>query len=102
MAGQGGAPRGVPSPGGAARAGRGDAALGVAALYYERGGPGLDERPRPGRRAYVAPARVAEIRPDPRDRDRFYALIEPGSFVVFDRPVPFREGEFYYERQLRR
>ncbi len=79
-----------------------EAAVGDFVVYYEPGRTGLDERARTGRRAYVATARVAEIRPDPRDRDRFYALIEPGSFVVFDRPVPFREGEFYYERRLRR
>jgi putative restriction endonuclease len=79
-----------------------EAAVGDFVVYYEPGRTGLDERARTGRRAYVATARVEGIRPDPRDRDRYYATIEPGSFVVFDRPVPFREGEHYYERQLRR
>ena len=32
----------------------------------------------------------------------FFALIDPSSYVDFDRPVPFREGRHYYERQLRR
>ena len=29
-------------------------------------------------------------------------MIDPSSYVDFDRPVPFREGRHYYERRLRR
>ena len=42
------------------------------------------------------------IRPDPARRGFFYADIDPATYVTFDRPVPFREGEHFYERQLRR
>ena len=79
-----------------------EATVGDLVVYYEPGRTGLDERGRTGRRSYVATARVGGLAPDPRQADHFYALIEPGSYVVFDRPVPFREGGHYHERQLRR
>ncbi len=71
-------------------------------VYYEPGRTGLDERARIGRRAYVATARVRQIVQDPTDRDHFYALIDTDTYVEFDRPVPFKEGDHYYEHQLRR
>jgi putative restriction endonuclease len=79
-----------------------EATVGDLIVYYEPGRTGLGERERTGRRAYVATARVQRLVRDPRQADHFYALIEPGSYVVFDRPVPFREGRHFYERQLRR
>ena len=79
-----------------------EAAVGDFIVYYEPGRTGLDERHRVGRRAYVATARVTEIRPDPSKPGHFYAVIDPSTYVGFDRPVPFRDGAHYYERQLRR
>ena len=43
----------------------------------------------------------AYVRGDP-GQGRCYADIDPSTYVTFDRAVPFREGELYYERQLRR
>ena len=71
-------------------------------LYYEPGRVGTHDRGRYGRRAYVAVARVTGVRPDPARGGFFYADIDPSTYVTFDRAVPFREGELYYERQLRR
>jgi putative restriction endonuclease len=72
-------------------------------LYYEpRGRVGAHDRNRSGRRAYVAVARVTGVRPDPARRGFFYADIDPETYVTFERPVPFRQGEHYFERQLRR
>lgn len=54
-------------------------------IYYE---------PRRGPRAkgYFAIARVEKIVPDPTSADMFIALIEPGSFLRFERTVPFSGG----------
>jgi putative restriction endonuclease len=79
-----------------------EAAVGDFVVYYEPGRTGLDERARTGRRAYVATARVRQVVEDPTHRDHFYALIDTETYVEFDRPVPFKEGAQYYERQLRR
>jgi putative restriction endonuclease len=79
-----------------------EAAIGDFILYYEPGRVAAHDRGRYGRRAYVAVAQVTGIRPDPGRRSFFYADIDPSTYVTFDRPVPFREGEVYYERQLRR
>jgi putative restriction endonuclease len=71
-------------------------------LYYEPGRVGVHDRGRSGRRAYVAVAQVTGVRPDPARHGFFYADIDPATYVTFDRPVPFREDDHYYERQLRR
>jgi putative restriction endonuclease len=79
-----------------------EAAVGDFIIYYEPGRIGTDDRGRHGRRAYVAVAQVTGLRPDPSRQGHFYADIAPETYQVFDRAVPFREGEHYYERQLRR
>jgi putative restriction endonuclease len=71
-------------------------------IYYEPGRVATHDRGRFGRRAYVAVAQVSGIRPDPVRQGFFYADIDPSTYVTFDRPVPFREDDHYYERQLRR
>ena len=43
-----------------------------------------------------ATARIMSIEPDPRRDDHDYAYVE--DYLEFDRPVPFRESGFYYER----
>ena len=53
-----------------------------------------------GRLSYFATARLVDIRPDPARADHFYGNVE--DYLEFDRPVPFREGSFYYERDLRK
>jgi putative restriction endonuclease len=79
-----------------------EATVGDFIIYYEPGRIGTYDRGRHGRRAYVAVAQVTDIRRDSSRREHFYADIAPETYQIFDRPVPFREGEHYYERQLRR
>ena len=62
--------------------------------------PSGDPLSRGGRQSYFAAARIADIVPDARLADHFYALID--SYLDFPRPVPFREGEHYYESLLKR
>lgn len=77
-------------------------AVGDFVVYYEPGRTGLGDLGRTGRQAYVAVARVLGVERDPAKSDHYYALIEPDSYVEFGRPVPFREGQHCYERQLQR
>ena len=80
-----------------------EAAVGDFILYYEPGRTGLDERNRTGRRAYVATAKVTDVSaPTRRGLGISTRVIDPTTYVGFDRPVPFREGAHYYEGQLRR
>jgi putative restriction endonuclease len=69
-------------------------------IYYEprRRSGALSSRG--GRQSYFGTARVVRIEPDQRLGDHFYAYVE--DFLPFDRPVPFKEGEHYYESGLRR
>ena len=77
-----------------------EAAVGDLVIYYEPGRTGLSDRDRSGRQSYVAVARVQSIESDRARPDHFYALIEPGSYLAFDRPVPFLEAGRFYERIL--
>jgi putative restriction endonuclease len=63
-------------------------------IYYE---PGRHE----GARVYTAVAKVARIVPDPRT-DRFYAMIAPGTYLPFERPVALRQGGRLAESGIRR
>lgn len=69
-------------------------------IYYEPRRSSGDLGSRGGRQAYFAAARVTAIQPDPHIQNHFYAFIS--DFLQFDRPVPFREGDYYYEAGLRR
>lgn len=51
-----------------------------------------------GRQAYFAMARVASVTQDLARPDHFYAWIT--DFIEFDRPVPSKEGNKYYESNL--
>lgn len=51
-----------------------------------------------GGRGYFAIARVERIVPDPTAPDMFLALIQPGSYLPFERNVPFRTAEGVIER----
>ena len=55
---------------------------------------------RGGRQAYFATARVQKISADPTHEDHFYAYVT--DYLEFDRPIPFKDGDFYYESGLRR
>jgi putative restriction endonuclease len=69
-------------------------------VYYEprRSSGALNSRG--GRQAYFGTARIVRIEVDPSLDDHFYAYVD--DFLPFDRPVPFKEGEHYYESGLRR
>jgi putative restriction endonuclease len=51
-------------------------------------------------RGYFAIARVQQIIPDPKAEDMYLALIEPGSYLDFARPVPFNSADGPLERGL--
>ena len=53
-----------------------------------------------GRKGYHAVARVDRITPDPRNSDMFLAIIDPTSYLDFDRNVPFQTGGNYPERSV--
>lgn len=62
-------------------------------LYYE-------PRRNRGRQCYVATARVARIERDPRVARHYYAFVD--DYLELPEPVPFREGDIFYESALRR
>lgn len=53
-----------------------------------------------GSRGYFGIARVQQIIPDPKAAGMFIAVIEPGSYLDFARPVPFNDGSGPIERGL--
>ncbi|QDH68955.1 HNH endonuclease [Marilutibacter alkalisoli] len=68
-------------------------------LYYEprrTSGPNSAT----GRQAYFAIAQIVGIEPDGKRPDHYYAHLK--HFLEFDHPVPFREGDEYYESALRK
>jgi putative restriction endonuclease len=77
-----------------------EAAAGDWIIYYEPRRTSGDPSSRGGRQAYFAAARVTSIQQDPAISDHFYAFVS--DFLEFDRPVPFRQGDNYYEAGLRR
>lgn len=75
-------------------------AIGDWIVYYEPRRATADPSSRGGRQAYFATARVVSISPDPTTPDHHYAFM--ADFLPFPRAVPFKEGERYYERRLRK
>ncbi len=75
-------------------------AVGDFIIYYEPRRASGEANSRGGRQAYFAVARVLAVEPDPSRPDHYYARI--GDYLDFDRAVPFREGEHYYESGLQR
>ncbi len=51
-------------------------------------------------KGYFAVARVREIIPDPGHSDMYLAVIEPGTYLDFGDPVPFREHGTILEQGL--
>lgn len=76
------------------------AAVGDWIVYYEPRRTSGDLSSRGGRLAYFATARVSRIAPDPGLEGHFYAFVS--DYLEFERPVPFREGQNYYESILQR
>jgi putative restriction endonuclease len=77
-----------------------EAAIGDWILYYEPRRRSGDLASIGGRQAYFATARLADVIPDPSRPDHFYARV--ADYLEFDRPVPFKEGDFYYEKALKK
>jgi putative restriction endonuclease len=77
-----------------------ESAVGDWIVYYEPRRTSADLRSRGGRQAYFATARVQRISRDTQREDHFYAYVS--DYLEFDRAVPFKEGEFYYEGGLQR
>jgi putative restriction endonuclease len=80
--------------------GQARAAVGDWIVYYEPRRTSGDTSSRGGRQAYFAIARVANIEPDPMLADHYYAYVS--DYLEFDRPVPFRDGQHYFESALKR
>ncbi|HWV51224.1 HNH endonuclease [Pseudorhodoplanes sp.] len=72
-------------------------AVGDHIIYYE---PRRSDASSSGRQSYFATARVTEIVEDRKLEGHYYALV--ADYLDFDRPVPFSEGEHYYESILKR
>lgn len=77
-----------------------EAAIGDWIVYYEPRRTSSDLASRGGRQAYFATARVDRIERDSKRDEHFYAYVS--NYLEFDRPVPFKDGEFYYEAGLRK
>lgn len=77
-----------------------EATIGDWIVYYEPRRSSSDLSSRGGRQSYFATARVERIGTDPGREEHFYAYVT--DYLEFDRPVPFKAGEFYYEDGLRR
>ncbi|HKN31564.1 MAG TPA: hypothetical protein VJY34_28275 [Roseiarcus sp.] len=77
-----------------------EAAKGDFVIYYEPRRASGDLSSRGGRQAYFATARIVDVRPDPVRADDFYADVD--SYLDFARPVPFHEGQHYYESAVQR
>jgi putative restriction endonuclease len=75
-------------------------ALGDWVVYYEPRRVSGDTSSRGGRQAYFATAKVDRIEPDHIRPNHFYAFVS--DYLEFERPVPFREGEHYFEGGLSR
>lgn len=75
-------------------------AVGDWAICYEPRRISAELSSRGGRMAYFATARIAKVTSDPLRPEHFYAHVS--DFLEFERHVPFREGEHYYESTLQR
>ena len=67
-------------------------------IYYEPRRRTSDEDDTGGRQVYFAVAHIDGIEEDRNLPDHFYARIS--GYLNFPHPVPFREGESYFERAL--
>ena len=77
-----------------------EAAVGDWIIYYEPRRASSDLSSRGGRQSYFATARVQRIEGDLGREDHFYAYVT--DYLEFDRSVPFKDGDFYYEGGLQR
>ena len=69
-------------------------------IYYEPRRSSGDQSSTGGRQVYFSTARVKGITQDQVKANHYYAHIS--DYLEFDTPIPFKEGEFYYENALRK
>jgi putative restriction endonuclease len=69
-------------------------------IYYEPRRATGDLSSIGGRQAYFATARLSRIEKDPVWPDHYYAFV--ADYLEFDQPVPFKEGNHYYESILKK
>lgn len=69
-------------------------------VYYEPRRTSGNLESRGGRMSYFATARVKTVEKDEARAGHFYAYVS--DYLEFDRAVPFREGNHYYESGLQR
>lgn len=75
------------------------AAVGDWIVYYEPRRSTADVKSRGGRQAYFAVAEVTGVRVDLQNPDLYYADVR--NYLSFDRAVPFKEGDHFYEKSMR-
>ncbi|AUC94012.1 restriction endonuclease [Bradyrhizobium sp. SK17] len=75
-------------------------AVGDHIVYYEPRRSSIDLSSFGGRQSYFGVARVTGVIEDQQLPGHFYALID--DYLDFDQPVPFSQGEAYYESALRK
>jgi putative restriction endonuclease len=75
-------------------------AVGDWIVYYEPRRSSGDLSSGGGRQSYFATARLLRIEQDPVHENPYYAFVS--DYLEFDRPVPFKEGQHYYENSLQR
>ncbi len=68
-----------------------EATIGDWIIYYE-------PRRNNGRQVYYATAQVRDVHEDPVKQGHFYAVMD--NYLEFENPVPFKEGDQYYETSL--
>ncbi len=73
--------------------GRVESCVGDWIIYYE-------PRKAQEARGYFAIAKIQQVAPDPSTPDMHIAVIEPGSYLDFVNPVPFRNADGLLERGL--
>ena len=69
-------------------------------IYYEPRRSSGDQSSSGGRQVYFSTARVTSITQDQIKANHYYAHIS--DYLEFDTPIPFKEGELYYENALKK
>jgi len=80
--------------------GQAEQTIGDWIIYYEPRRQGGVSSRASGRQCYFATARVTRIERDPKLHDHYYAFI--ADYLEFTNPVPFKEGNSYYETGLQK
>jgi len=75
-------------------------AIGDWVVYYEPRRSTAELSSRGGRQSYFATARLLRVEPDPNLEEHYYAFVT--NYLEFDHPVPFKDGQHYFESSLQR